>query len=64
MTDLLEDGVLRMSEICLVNKNKYVGTKARRLVDIKNSGEDIRNVTNFRKQYLDGYYQAIPHPAL
>lgn len=64
MTDLLEDGVLRMSEVCLVNKNLYVGTKARRLVDIKNAGEDIRNVTNFRKQYLDGYYQAIPHPAL
>lgn len=64
MTDLLEDGVLRMSEVCLVNKNLHVGTKARRLVDIKNAGEDIRNVTNFRKQYLDGYYQAIPHPAL
>ena len=64
MTDLLEDGVLRLSEICLVNKNKYIGTKARRLVDIKNSGEDIRNVTNFRKQYLDGCYQSIPHPAL
>ena len=64
MTDLLEDGVLRMSEVCLVSKNLHVGTKARRLVDIKNSGEEIRNVTNFRKQYLDGYYQAIPHPAL
>ena len=64
MTDLLEDGTLRMSEVCLVNKNLHVGTKVRRLVDIKNAGEDIRNVTNFRKQYLDGYYQAIPHPAL
>ena len=64
MTDLLEEGVLRISEVCLINKNLHVGTKARRLVDIKNAGEDIRNVTNFRKQYLDGFYQAIPHPAL
>lgn len=63
MTDLLEDGILRLSEVCLVSKNAHVGTKARRLVDIKNDGKDIRNVTNFRKQYLDGFYQAIPHPA-
>ena len=64
MTDLLENGILRLSEACFVQKNIHVGTKTRRLVEMKNAGEEIRNVTNFRKQYLDGWYNAIPHPAL
>jgi hypothetical protein len=40
------------------------GTIVRRLIDIRKDGEDIRNITNFRKQYLDGLYSGIPHPAL
>jgi AAA15 family ATPase/GTPase len=63
-TDLLDDSILRLSEISLVRKNKANGTMVRRLIDIKNAGEDIRNVTNFRKQYLAGFYSGIPHPAL
>ena len=31
---------------------------------VNEAREDIRNVTNFRKQYLDGLYSGIPHPAL
>ena len=64
MTDLLENGILRLSEACFVQKNIHVGTKTKRLVEMKHEGEEIRNVTNFRKQYLDGWYNAIPHPAL
>ena len=64
MTDLLENGILRLSEACFVQKNIHVGTKTKRLVEMKHEGEEIRNVTNFRKQYLDGWYSAIPHPAL
>lgn len=64
MTDLLENGILRLSEACFVQKNIHVGTKTKRLVEMKHEGDDIRNVTNFRKQYLDGWYNAIPHPAL
>ncbi len=64
MTDILEDNVLRMSEVGLVVKNRMAGTRIKRIVDMKDEGEPLRNVTNFRKQYLDGWYQGIPHPAV
>lgn len=63
-TDILDDAILRVSEIALVKKTLANGTLVRRLVDLKKDGEDIRNVTNFRKQYLAGFYSGIPHPAL
>ena len=63
-TDILDDAILRLSEIALVRKTVANGTLARRLVDAKKDGEDIRNVTNFRKQYLAGFYSGVPHPAL
>ncbi len=63
-TDILDDSILRLSEIALVRKNTANGTLVRRLVDAKKEGEDIRNVTNFRKQYLAGFYSGVPHPAL
>jgi AAA15 family ATPase/GTPase len=63
-TDILDDSILRLSEIALVRKNTANGTLVRRLVDAKKDGEDIRNVTNFRKQYLAGFYSGVPHPAL
>lgn len=63
-TDILDDSILRLSEIALVRKTKANGTLVRRLVDARKEGEDIRNVTNFRKQYLAGFYSGIPHPAV
>lgn len=63
-TDILDDSILRLSEIALVRKTVANGTLVRRLVDAKKDGEDIRNVTNFRKQYLAGFYSGVPHPAL
>jgi AAA15 family ATPase/GTPase len=63
-TDILDDSILRLSEIALVRKTPANGTLVRRLVDAKKDGEDIRNVTNFRKQYLAGFYSGVPHPAL
>lgn len=63
-TDILDDSILRLSEIALVRKTAANGTLVRRLVDAKREGEDIRNVTNFRKQYLAGFYSGIPHPAI
>jgi hypothetical protein len=47
-----------------VRKTVANGTLVRRLVDAKKDGDDIRNVTNFRKQYLAGFYSGVPHPAL
>ncbi len=63
-TDILDDSILRLSEIALVRKTVANGTLVRRLVDAKKDGEDIRNVTKFRKQYLAGFYSGVPHPAL
>lgn len=63
-TDILDDSILRLSEIALARKTSANGTLVRRLVDAKREGEDIRNVTNFRKQYLAGFYAGIPHPAI
>lgn len=63
-TDILDDSVLRLSEIALVRKTTANGTLVRRLIDARKEGEDIRNVTNFRKQYLAGFYSGVPHPAL
>ena len=63
-TEILDDSILRLSEIALVRKTITNGTLVRRLVDAKNDGEDIRNVTNFRKQYLAGFYSGVPHPVL
>lgn len=63
-TDILDNAILRLGEVAIVRKTERTGTLARRLVDIKDDGIDVRNVTNFRKQYLDGFYSGIPHPAL
>ena len=63
-TDILDDSILRLSEIALVRKTVANGTLVRRLADLKDDGEDIRYVTNFRKQYLAGFYSGVPHPAL
>lgn len=63
-TDILDDSILRLSEIALVRKTVANGTLVRRLVEAKKEGEEIRNVTNFRKQYLAGFYSGVPHPAL
>ncbi len=63
-TDILDESILRLSEIALVRKTPANGTMVRRLVDVRDDGDDIRNVTNFRRQYLAGFYAGVPHPAL
>ncbi len=63
-TDLLDDEILRLSEIGIVTKNAALGTKVKRLCDLRRDGEDIRNVTNFRRMYLDGFYSGVPYPAM
>jgi AAA15 family ATPase/GTPase len=63
-SDILDDSILRISEIALLRKNLVNGTICRRLTDLRKDGADVRNVTNFRKQYLSGLYSGIPYPAL
>jgi|LakMenEpi03Aug12_release.lakeMendotaPanAssembly.Ray.scaffolds.fasta_scaffold59733_2 energy-coupling factor transporter ATP-binding protein EcfA2 len=63
-TDILDHSILRLGEVAIVRKTPAGGTLVRRLVDFKEDGLDVRNVTNFRKQYLDGFYSGIPHPAI
>ncbi len=64
LAQLLDDSVLRLSEVTIVDKNRQRGTKIKRLIDLKNDDAPIRNVTNFRKRYLHGYYSGIPQAAL
>ena len=57
-TELLSSDQLSVSEVAFVSQSGFNGTKVRRLSDF----EDARNVNNFRKRYLMGYYDAIPSP--
>ena len=59
-TDILDGNRLRMSEVGIVSKTQKKGTTCKRLVEF----DGIRNVTNFRKQYLDGAFDGIPFPYL
>ena len=54
-SDLLENGLLRTSEVAIVNKTKKDGSSIERLSDL-----NIRNVINFRKVYLQGMFGGIP----
>jgi len=57
-TDIMEQDMMRISEIGFVNRTMKNGTTFSRVSDFKG----IRNVTNFRKQYLEGIFSGIPYP--
>ena len=59
-TDFLDRELLRVSEVGIVNKNLKHGSVLKRLCDF----EGVRNVTNFRRQYLEGRFSGIPFPSL
>jgi hypothetical protein len=63
-TDILDDDILRVSEVAIIRKSLHTGSLIKRIVDFKADGRDVRNVTNFRKQYLEGFYSGVPHPAI
>lgn len=63
-TDLMDDSILRLSEIGIVAAAPKSGSVVRRLSDLRGAGADIRNVTDFRKQYLNGFYSGVPYPTL
>lgn len=58
--DLLDSEILRVSEIGIVDKTLKRGTTLTRLSDF----DGIRNVTNFRHQYMNGAFSGIPSPYL
>lgn len=51
-TDILDNDLLRVSEIDIVRKTLKDGTKLRNIAEF----QSIRNVSNFRKQYLQGVF--------
>lgn len=55
-TELLAGEDLSVSEIAFISQSGFSGTKIRRL----SSFPHARNVNNFRRRYLMGYYDAIP----
>ena len=57
-TDILDDDLLRVSEIAIVRKTLEYGSTLRRVAEF----DGIRNVSNFRRQYLQGTFSGIPHP--
>lgn len=63
-TDLLDNSILRLSEVAIVSNGLRTGTRVRRLTDLKKEGVPLRNVTDFRKNYLDGFYSGVPFPTL
>lgn len=59
-TDLLDEELMRVSEVAIVNKSLKSGSTLMRLSDVK----EVRNVTNFRRRYLNGEFRGIPYPYL
>ncbi len=57
-TDIMEQDMMRVSEIGFVSRTMKKGTIFTRVSDF----QGIRNVTNFRKQYLQGSFSGIPYP--
>ena len=57
-TDILDNDLMRISEISIINKTVVNGTTIKRLSDFKN----LRNISNFRKRYLQGLFSGIPYP--
>jgi len=55
---LLDEHHMRISEVAIVNKTLKGGTTCKRICDF----EGARNVSNFRKQYLEGVFSGIPYP--
>lgn len=62
-TDILDDCILRTTEVNIVEKTLKNGTKIANLDSFElGNGKKVRNVANFRKQYLSGIYGGIPFP--
>ncbi len=57
-TDIMDDDMMRVSELGIVKKTLKKGTEIKRISDF----EGVRNVTSFRKQYLEGNFSGIPFP--
>ncbi|MFA5570971.1 MAG: AAA family ATPase [Sphaerochaetaceae bacterium] len=57
-TDIMDEDSMRISEIGLITHTRKRGTMLHRVSDFKG----VRNVINFRRQYLLGVYGAIPFP--
>ncbi len=57
-TDILDDEILRVSEIAFASKNIINGTVIRKASSFKG----VRNTDNFRKRYLNGEFSSIPFP--
>lgn len=57
-TDVLEPDVFRISEVGIVNKTLKSGSTLKRISDYEN----IRNVNDFRKLYLNGAFGGLPFP--
>lgn len=64
-TTLLEDPMMRVSEVAVVNNNPHTGTTLTRLSELDRGDDNpVRNIHNFRKQYMEGILTGVPHPVI
>ena len=63
-TDLLDSDVLRLSDVAFVRKNAKLGTVMKNLMDFRDAGEKLRNDSNWRTRYLEGWYSGVPNAAI
>lgn len=63
-TDLLDSDVLRLSDVAFVRKNAKLGTVMKNLMDFRAAGEKLRNDSNWRTRYLEGWYSGVPNAAI
>lgn len=58
-TEILDAGMLRVSEVGIVKRTSQEGTEIVRLSDFR---EVNNNIATFRQQYLNGQFAGIPFP--
>lgn len=63
-TDLLDSEVLRLSDVAFVRKSDRKGTMIKGLIEFKEKGEKLRNDSDWRTRYLEGWYSGVPNAAI
>ena len=58
-TEILDAGMLRVSEVGIVKRTSQEGTEIVRLSDFRGINN---NIATFRQQYLNGQFAGIPFP--
>ncbi len=61
LTDVLENQLLRKSEVAILTKTLQKGTIIKRISDISKDEKEIRNAYDFRRLYLEDAFGGLPY---